>query len=177
MPIDANSLSTIVLTGPESSGKTTLAQLLAAAYDTAWVPEQARGYLTALGRDYTEADLRAIAKRQLRVREVRARRAKGYLFCDTDMLVLKIWSLVKYGRVDPFITKALRAQAPAAYLLCKPDIPWEPDPLRESAGKRDYLFDLYRSELENMSVPYLVVEGTVKERIAQVRQFLSGNQL
>ena len=149
-----------------------MAQLLAAAYDTTWVPEQARGYLTALGRAYTEADLCMIAERQLRVRDMRARRAKGYLFCDTDMLVLKIWSLVKYGRVDPFIEEALRARAPAAYLLCKPDIPWEPDPLRESAGERDYLYDLYRSELESMRVPYLVVEGTVKERIAQVQQFL-----
>ena len=166
-------MRTIVLTGPESSGKTTLCQLLAVEYGTTWVPEQARSYLAALGRPYTYEDLTVIAERQLKLRDVRARRAKGYLFCDTDMLVLKIWALEKYGRVPALIEEALQRRAPDAYLLCAPDIPYEPDPLRESEGRRAYLFALYETALREMEVPFVVVRGTLTERRAGVEAFLA----
>ena len=147
--------------------------MLAAEYATTWVPEQARSYLTALGKPYDYEDLAAIAERQSRMREVRARRAKGYLFCDTDMLVLLIWSLEKYGRVDPVIEEKLKTYTPDAYILCAPDIPYEADPLRESEGQRGYLFERYRAELDKLAVPYLVVRGNLRERLAQVMEYLA----
>ena len=164
----------VVLTGPESSGKTTLCQLLAAEYGTTWVPEQARGYLTARGGAYVEEDLVQIAKQQLRVQAVRARRAKGYLFADTGMLVLKIWSLVRYGRVAPFIETALHERPPAACILCRPDMPWEPDPLREHPSEREGLYELYRAYLMELHTPFVEVSGQPQERVAQVRRFLEG---
>lgn len=171
---DANTPRHVVLTGPESSGKTTLCRLLAAEYGTSWVPEQARSYLMATGGRYKEEDLVYIAERQRRVMAVRARRAKDYLFCDTGALVLRIWSEVRYGRVAPALERALAAlPVPVAYILCKPDMPWAPDPLREHPDGRAGLFELYLSQLGGMSVPYLIAAGSPAERVGQVQRFLA----
>ena len=58
-------LKKIVAIGPESTGKSTLCELLARHFRTAWVPEFAREYLLKLGRPYTYEDLTTIAKGQL----------------------------------------------------------------------------------------------------------------
>ena len=52
----------IAITGPESTGKSMLAQQLADHYHTLWVPEFARDYLTSLNRPYEEDDILYIAR-------------------------------------------------------------------------------------------------------------------
>lgn len=158
-------MNKIILTGPESAGKTTLARDLAARYHTAWAPEYARDYLRDLGRPYAEDDLVAIARGQLAREEAYARQSSGLLFCDTSLLVIKVWSDYRYGRTHPWILEQLRERPAQLYLLCRPDLPWEPDPLRENPNDREALFDIYQRELEALSLPYAVVSGKGQERL------------
>ncbi len=154
----------IVLTGPESTGKTTLARALARHYGTSWTPEYARHYLNELDRPYRESDLPAIARGQLDWEEEYGKTANGLLFCDTALVVLKVWSMVKYGRTDPWILEQLRVRPYHFYLLCAPDLPWEADPLREHRDGREALFARYLRELEDLGASYAVVRGRGEER-------------
>ncbi|MEL7022025.1 MAG: ATP-binding protein, partial [Bacteroidota bacterium] len=121
------------LTGVESTGKSTLAAALAQRCDSLWVREYARIYLDALPRDYTQTDIDHIAAGQLRAVEQQLPKANQYLFCDTGMLVLKIWSMHKYGNCSSFIVHQLHRQHGDCHLLCSPKgVKWEYDPLRET---------------------------------------------
>jgi nicotinamide riboside kinase len=92
----------IIITGPESTGKTTLAQQLAQHYQTVWVPEYSRDYIAQLNRSYEEDDLLEIAKGQVRREdEMVAKHTPDLLICDTSLLVIKVWSKVKYQRCHP----------------------------------------------------------------------------
>jgi len=155
----------IAITGPESTGKSILAEQLAAHYQTAWVPEYARKYLEQLGRPYEEADILLIAKGQLSDETSKLDLAGNFLFCDTELLVTKIWSEVKYGRCDPWILEMIGLNPYDLYLLCDIDLPWEYDPLREHPGRRQFLFDLYHNELESRNFPFAVVRGTGRARL------------
>jgi len=137
----------ITITGPESSGKTTLARQLAKAFDTLWAPEYAREYIDQLDRPYREADLLEIARRQVAREDEFAEKSGELLFCDTSLEVIKIWSEYRYGRCHPWILEQLEKRQPDLYLLCAPDLPWEYDPQRENPDDRDALFDIYRKEL------------------------------
>ena len=90
----------IVVTGPESSGKTTLAAALAAALDTVWVPEFARTYLAHLGRPYERNDLINIRLGQAAWEEWYAQHLSTspshHLVCDTDWTVLHVWEAYKF---------------------------------------------------------------------------------
>jgi len=158
-------LKKIVLTGPESTGKTTLAKQLALHYDAIWVPEFARDYLAQLNRPYEESDLLEIAKGQVHIEESCAKQAGELLICDTDLLVMKVWSEFKYGKCDPWILEQVQSRHYDVYLLCGIDIPWEQDPLRENPGQREELHQLYERELKSLNKEYLHVEGATDERL------------
>jgi NadR type nicotinamide-nucleotide adenylyltransferase len=155
----------IALTGPESTGKTTLAEQLAQHYNTAWVPERARTYLTELGKPYQEKDLLKIAQQQLAMEDEMARQAKGLLFCDTELLVMKIWSQVKYGRINDWILEELEKKRYDHYLLLYPDLPWTPDPQREHPHLREQMFRLYQGELKKRKRPYTIIQGEGEDRL------------
>jgi NadR type nicotinamide-nucleotide adenylyltransferase len=156
----------IAITGPESTGKSMLAEQLAAHYRASWVPEYAREYLANLGRPYGEPDILAIAMGQLERESMAEKTAGGYLFCDTELLVTKIWSEVRYRRCDPWILQTLESHPYDLFLLCDIDLPWEYDPLREHPNERRFLFDLYFNELTRRKFPFAVVRGIGPDRLA-----------
>ncbi len=151
------------ITGPESSGKTTLAIALAEQYAGIFMPEFARGYLEQKNGVYSREDLDRIAEKQLALWEEVS--AENLLFCDTEMLVLKIWSEFKYGRCSAFILEAFGNQQFEHYFLCRPDIEWEEDPLRENPENREELFERYLTELKKQGLPFTIVEGNLENRI------------
>jgi NadR type nicotinamide-nucleotide adenylyltransferase len=162
----------IAITGPESTGKSILAEQLALHYQTAWVPEFAREYLELLGKPYQEKDILHIAQGQLSSEESKISMASGYLFCDTELLVTKIWSEVKYHRCDPWILDAMRSHRYDLYLLCDIDLPWQFDPLREHPDQRQYLYDLYFNELKTRNYPFALVHGTGADRLANAVEII-----
>jgi len=162
----------IALTGPESTGKSTLSAALAAHYKTSWVPEYSRTFLENLKGDYSYEDMVRIAKGQYRLEEEIFPYAAQYLFCDTDFLVCKIWSEEKFGRCDPWINDMFGKNLYDLYLLCKPDLTWEADPLRENPQDRDRLFDLYIRHLEAKDYSYKIISGSGNERLEKAVMYL-----
>lgn len=157
----------IVITGPECSGKTTLANDLGAHYSVPVISEYAREYLHHLDRPYNASDLEIIAKEQ-DLRE-RAYSDLAFIICDTSFLVLKIWSQVKYQFVSPFILSQLAESPATLYLLPHYDIPYEEDPLREHPTERARLYQLYLDELNHQEVPWFELVGNPKQRLEQAQ--------
>lgn len=155
----------VAVIGPESTGKTTLAEALAAHFKTAYVPEYARQYLTTLDRPYQQKDLSTIAIGQLALEEKIAPTADELLFLDTDLYVIKVWSEFKYGQCDPYILTQLQFHQADFYVLTDPDIPFEEDPLRENPRQRGELFDIYLNEIKASDCAFSVVRGTQEQRL------------
>lgn len=168
----------IAITGPESSGKSALTRALAAHLDAPWCDEYARTYLQATHGHYTEEDLIEIARGQIALEEAALARAENHVVFDTDMLVLKIWALFRFGRVPLEIERAQSERPYDLRLLCTPDLPWAPDPFRESPdqAERNLLFSIYEKHLQDRMAPYAIISGTGEQRaqlaIEQVEAFL-----
>lgn len=162
----------VAITGPESTGKTRLAAQLAAHYHSAWVPEFARDYLFGLGRSYTYDDILYIAQNQFRLNREAAPGKGQYVFCDTELIVTRIWCEVKYGKCHPWIIDNIPNQDFDLYLLPDIDLPWEPDPQREHPDMREYLMQLYLKELEAWKFPYRIIRGQQEERLGNALEAL-----
>ena len=151
----------IAFTGPESSGKTTMAELIAEAYSTTFIPEYAREFLKDK-TTYTLADLDEIAEQQVEL----CKASKNTLvISDTEMAVMLIWSQEKFKEVSPIIQHLWESQDFDHLFLCAPDIPWEADKLRENPLDRERLFVLYEVVLENSKKPFTILKGTIEQRI------------
>ena len=165
----------IVFTGPESSGKTTLAALVAKSYQSHWLPEFSRTYLNQLNRSYIVADLVKIAEGQLIAQQefTQNHPTQSYLFYDTSLLVIKVWSIFKYGFYNFKLEQLLRQNLPDIFFLCDWQIPWEYDPLRETPNDRAALYAIYKAELSALKVPFFEITGSATERLDKVRAVLS----
>ena len=159
------SIRRIALIGPESTGKTTLAQELAAHYHTLWVPELAREYIAQLTRAYTIEDIILIAKQQLQHEYDLAEKASRFLFSDTELIISKVWCEDVFHTCPSWIEEQLHKTTYDLYLLTSPDLPWEHDPVRENPHRREYFFDLYKRYLDEMELPYSVITGNGDARL------------
>ncbi len=159
----------IVLFGPESTGKTTLAQQLASHYGTSWVPEYMREYLQKKWDEQQEScephDLLPIAKGQMLLENEAAARASDLLFCDTNLLELVTYSRAYYEEtVDPSLLKhALKAQYDL-YFLTYIDVPWVQDDLRDRPKDREEMFARFKRTLDENNLPYHTLQGDLQER-------------
>lgn len=155
----------IAITGPESTGKSSIATQLAIHYKTLFVKEYARTYINLLNRPYVEADILTIAQNQLANEDHLATLANQVLFCDTDLTVCKIWSEVKYNRCHPWIVRKVNEHTYPLYLLMDIDLEWQEDPQREHPHMRQLLFDLYKQSLESRNVNFKVISGQDENRL------------
>jgi NadR type nicotinamide-nucleotide adenylyltransferase len=157
----------VAITGPESTGKSMLSQALASHYSAPWAIEYARDYLNQTGGTYVLSDLVRICEGQIRLEEHAISEAEEICFFDTDMLVLKIWSQYRFGTVPIPIEQAHSIRKYDLSLLCKPDLPWTPDPFRESPDpeERMLLFNIYKSHLEDTARPFVVIDGDGARRL------------
>lgn len=167
----------IVFTGPESTGKTTLAQALSNQLHMPYVPEVARTYVDALKRPYQYEDLLNIAMLQMSEEE----RVRGLhphmLVCDTDLMTIKIWAEDKFNTCEAWINHALCDRLPDMYFLCAPDFPWQPDPQREDPDRRDVLYKRYRDELLHCKARFIELSGSPQKRLHTVLNYIQpGNQ-
>ncbi len=158
----------ILILGPESTGKSTLAEKLAQHYAEPWVPEVAREYLEKLDRPYTYEDLLLISKRQLSLEDELAATAKHFLFCDTDLRVIQVWSQHRFGKVDPWVLEEIARRTYDLILLCSPDLPWQEDPLREhpELEMRQHFFEVYQQLSEASGLPWALISGEKAERLS-----------
>jgi NadR type nicotinamide-nucleotide adenylyltransferase len=175
-------LKKIVILGPESTGKSTLCQQLAAHYKTEWVPEYAREYLQANGKNYTYDDLSKIAKGQIDAEDSAA--GSGHwtssaepathnnqpvtpLFIDTDLYVIKIWSEFVFNKCENHILTQIAQRTYDLYLLCNTDLPWKADLLREypDLNTREKIYHYYRDAMVNQPIPWVDISGLYEQRL------------
>jgi NadR type nicotinamide-nucleotide adenylyltransferase len=161
----AKEIIRIAVVGPECTGKSTLSEQLADHYKTNYVPEFAREYLARLQRPYTLDDIVEISKGQIRTEDEISFTTNKLLICDTNLVVTKIWAEFKYKKCPEWIKENSMKRKYALHLLTYPDIPWQKDPLREHPYLREELFELYKKELDQQSVPYLIISGLPEERL------------
>ena len=137
----------VIITGPESTGKSWLTKALALHYNVPFVEEYARLFLKQTGGKYDEKDLLEIARGQAILEDQVIQQEPRVILCDTGIEVVRIWSEWKYGRCHPEILSLAMAREPDLYLLLKTDVPWIPDPMRENPDDRDELFAYYQKTL------------------------------
>ncbi|WP_339703337.1 ATP-binding protein [uncultured Marixanthomonas sp.] len=169
----------VVLYGPESTGKTTLAKQLAAHYNTKWVPEYMRGYLEekwdAKKEAITRDDLLPIAKGQIALENKKTKTANTLLFCDTNLLELKVYSEYYYTGFCPSeIKKAAEENQYHHYFLTYIDVPWEADRLRDRPNDRLKMFTIFETELRKKQLPYTVLKGSVEQRMKTATKIIEG---
>jgi nicotinamide riboside kinase len=168
----------IVLTGPESTGKTTLANLISKQYNAPLVIEKAREFFEKHKiTTYTFFNLLTLAIQQheleqfiiKKYREENEKRKHLFVVCDTDLITIKIWMDEVFGKNNSWVTKNIRKDKTkdVLYLLCSPEgVEWEPDPLRENPHDRDRLFDIYEKELIFYKKNYKILRGSIEERLS-----------
>lgn len=179
--MSSSNIKKVVIIGPESTGKSSLCAALSQHYESIWCPEYAREYLLNNGKDYKQEDLLSIAKGQIRLEEEHAKKLASEdsskpLFIDTDMYVMKVWSEFVFGQCHKFILDQIVTREYDAYLLCKPDIPWVQDELREypDESTRIRLYHYYKDLMIHQSTPWVEIEGGYEERTQKAIEFVEG---
>ncbi len=157
----------VAITGPESTGKSTLAEKLAQHYKTNFVPEYSRTYLENFEGQYTEDDVVEIARCQHKLILEEGKKSSKIIIADTEIVVCKIWVEYVFKHSNTIIDEILKQQDFDLYLLCDIDLPWTYDPLRENPNidERKELFEIYRNTLEQMKVPFEIVSGDDEVRV------------
>lgn len=162
----------IAIVGPESTGKTTLAEQLARHYQTVFVPEYAREYLTHLSGQYKKEDVEKIAKKQIELEDSMVHKANQILICDTNLLVIKIWMEDKYVECPEWILQEIKKRKYDLHILTDVDIQWKADILRENPERGEYFFELYKKEMSLGNIKYKVVSGNLDERLSNATRLI-----
>ena len=167
----------IVLYGPESSGKTTLAKALAKQFQTTWVPEFARNFLQEKWDQKKEVcsleDLIIIAKGQINQENNLIKDANEFLFCDTNVLITKGWSETHFnGYCAPEIQYWVDTFKYDHYFLTDIDVPWQADDLRDRPNSREQMFDYFENLLINKKASYTLLKGNLNLRLKRAKKTL-----
>ncbi len=174
----------VVLFGPESTGKTTLARQLARHYNSVWVPEYAREYLQKKWNNERktceQSDLLPIAIGQMELENRSAQKTNSVLICDTDLLETKVYSEEYYeGNCDPLLNKYAVENTYQLYLLTYIDTIWEADDLRDKPEERLEMFNAFEKALIENERPYILLKGDKQERLNEavkhIDQLLKNN--
>ena len=161
-----------VLTGPECSGKTTLSKSLAEHFQGKYLAEPARRILYGVGA-FTPRDLLVILRGYINRDD--ANFSDTTLFLDTDLQNLFLWWQEKYGPAPRELCRAYKAQSERFFLLCRPDLPWVYDPLRENPIDRARIFELYYRDLVDIKLPFEVIEGNGIGRLEMSIESVAAN--
>jgi len=162
----------IVILGAESTGKTELAEHLAAKYKTIFMPEFAREYVEKLDRPYNFNDVNCIGLKQIEEEQKALRKARNILFYDTFLIITKVWFEHVFGTVPFWLSEKLPQLNIDLFLLCNNDIVWQYDPVRENPDIREFLFEKYKGELDEYGFNYQIVKGIGEKRISLAEQFV-----
>lgn len=158
--------------GPESTGKTTLAQQLAKQYNAVYVPEYAREYVESLSRPYTYNDVCAIARHQIEQMKLYTDdTGDGIVIYDTELIITRVWFDYCYGSTPDWVLEALERYKPDVYLLMYPDLAWVDDPVRENGGDaiRMELYHRYLQEIQTLQVPCYIIRHTPDGNISATK--------
>lgn len=163
--IYADFVERICLLGGESTGKTTLAQALAARLDTVWVAEYGRELWEAKDGQLQFEDMLSIGQTQVEREEKLAGKARRFLICDTSPLTTMLYSEAMFGQVAPELV-ALAERSYDRIFLCAPDFAFVQDGTRRDEAFRRHQHDWYRTELARRRIVPIELSGTLEQRLA-----------
>jgi HTH-type transcriptional repressor of NAD biosynthesis genes len=152
----------ICMYGPESTGKSTMARKMAERYHTEFVPEVAREMLTS--NNFALDKIIEIGEAQTQRILEKVQIANRILFCDTDLITTQIYSQYYLHQVPDILYGLENKVKYDHYFLFDIDVPWIADGLRDLGDKRDYMYEIFRSELDKRKIPYTKVQGTSVQR-------------
>jgi NadR type nicotinamide-nucleotide adenylyltransferase len=173
----------VVLIGAESTGKTTLAQKLAAEYETQWVAEYGREYwekkVAGLPMDgplpaFTDEEFVTIAAEQQRREDAAARMANRVLLCDTNAFATGTWCERYQGHRHPAVDAIGACDRAHLYLLTEPDFPFVQDGFRDGEKVRDWMHARFVDEVAKTGVPAVRLRGILEERLRTARAAIAG---
>jgi HTH-type transcriptional regulator, transcriptional repressor of NAD biosynthesis genes len=178
--VAASFVKRVTILGGESSGKSTLAAALAEHYNTEWVPEYGRELWDLRNGVLSYADLLLIATEQVR-RETQAARTprvleSGILICDTSPLTTLLYCLDMFNQADPELY-ALATRTYDLVVLCSPDFAFVQDGTRRDDTFRTTQHAWYQNELAIRSIPYIVANGSIQERMHLISSARSASLL
>jgi NadR type nicotinamide-nucleotide adenylyltransferase len=166
----------VVLFGPESTGKSTLAQQLAEHYQTVFVPEYSRIYAEMkllCNQLLSKDDVVEIAEGQLKLETELESKANKILFCDTDLLETKVYSEMYYnGYCPPQLEDFAELKTCDLYLLTNVDVPWVADTIRNKPKARQQQFETFEATLKKYKKPYHLIKGNQEERLQKAIQIV-----
>lgn len=167
----------IALFGPESTGKTTLAKQLAEYYETEWVPEFARDYLQEKWEENQHIcvadDMLPIAYGQVALENEKLTTANKYLFCDTNLMVTKVFSEMYYGFSDSLLHEAALEHEYDLFFLTDIDVPWEKDDIRDTPDGRESVFSVFKQTLINTKKPFITLSGDKECRLVKATAIIN----
>ncbi|MFT5432749.1 MAG: HTH-type transcriptional repressor of NAD biosynthesis genes [Myxococcota bacterium] len=166
-PVRAHHAVRVSVFGPESTGKSTLSEALAAHFQTQHVPEYARTWLEMSGQGPQPSDMVDIARGQAASEAALARRCNRLLICDTDPLATVIWSEVLHGICDPVVRQIASRHRYSLTLLLDVDVPWVADPVRYLPDDRRSFLARCESELTAAGRPFALIGGDFESRTQQ----------
>ena len=161
-----NSTIRVAITGPECTGKSTLAMQLARHFNTRFIPEYAREYIEQLDHPYTFENVAHVAEVQVKQAKEILHTENKIVFFDTYLIITKVWFQVVYGHYPDWINEELKQKTMDLYLLCDTSIPWVADKVRENGGEmREILYNRYLAELKEYGFNYAIITGTGNQRL------------
>jgi NadR type nicotinamide-nucleotide adenylyltransferase len=164
----------IVLTGPESTGKTVLAEQLAAHYGAPVVPEFVRVFAAEKGAPIAFSDHGPIARGQMALEDAAMANHPPLLFHDTDLMSTVVYCLHYFGRCPEWIEETAQARRATHYLLCEPDIPWVADGVRDRPHQREELLALFRTTLDRLGARWSGISGQDDARLQRACAVVDG---
>ncbi len=166
LPAREHPPATICVHGPESTGKSVLAERLAERFGTIWVPEYGRAHCELYGTDLDEAGLLLIGQVQDAMIRASAGWADGRMFADTDALMTAAWCQMMLGTMPDILFEYAKADL---YLMLEPDVPWQGDSVRiyGDAQAREKFRMVCREVLDRAGVRWLAISGDWETRFAQ----------
>lgn len=167
-PVQAHYRRTICLHGAESTGKTTLAALLAAETDALTVGEYGRSHCEVHKDPLARDDLLLIGRAQQAMIAAAATWAGPLLIVDTDALMTAAWTEMLLGERPAELMAAPKADL---YLLLEPDLPWVDDGTRffSDAADRHRFAQIVSQVLVDAGVPFVRIGGQGPGRLAAAR--------
>lgn len=157
-------IHSLIIAGVESTGKSTLALALGNKFKTLTVPEFAREYLEINGANYDYDDFLQIARGQLNLEQDAFDKFQppGFIIFDTDLIVIRIWAEIVFGKVEPWIEDAIWRYANRFYILPNTEAPWIMDEMREYPDPlfRKELHEKYKATLMEYGFPWVELTGS-----------------
>jgi len=165
----------VCLLGGESTGKSTLAEMLARAFSTVHVAEYGRELWETKSGMLKFEDMRHIAEVQVQREDAAVLKANNFLFCDTSPLTTLFYSHHLFGKAETGLER-LAERSYHFTVLCAPDFAFVQDGTRQQESFRELQQEWYVNELRKRHIGFVSVDGPVENRIRQVRELL-GAQL